>query len=333
MLFIPYRTRLTTTCLCYFPKPQEQRWKTEYRRLKQEVLMLRQQQVLLNVSSGRSIYDSPPASGMMLWSRRKCHFSLTTIARGFYSHCLDGLRGQEQQNQQSALGLMALTPPDSQSTSPTVTTSTAVPYDHDGMEFLRAYFFLEHQLRSRSADSILENDVIRQSVLAVLEHVDRSLQLNRSDFPRCLESLSLCIRLLDRHSKWIPVIRENFLRTSTIWLESISRGNALKPFALLQILAESEMAPLLSETLLKLLAESQLRLKEWDVTAFIPQPLLDILSATSYYMLLIEKALPRLSPGDRKRLVKLSSGIDPQIQLHFPLFASALIRLQGLLSA
>lgn len=236
-----------------------------------------------------------------------------------------------------------LTPPNSQSTSSDISELNENKDDQgaDQMDFLRAYFFLEHQLRNPSStDNMLENDAVRKSICSILDQVNFSLNRNSVDFPRCLEGLRLCVRLLERHSKWIPVVPDIFYRPCTSWLQSIllncnnsDDSYTLKVFTLLQILVGSSiLAPLISESLLKLMAESQIHLMDWDVTKFLPQILVNILSGTSYLVLLMEKALPRLSSTDRKRLLGLFPHIEPRIQQNFPLLASSLIRLQTRLS-
>lgn len=246
-----------------------------------------------------------------------------------------------------------LTPPDSQLLSTyqrncMVMSISSIPNGDDedamGIKFLRAYFFLEHQLRRRSSVAsagtfVLENDVVRQSVGAILGYVERSLRRNPTDFHHCLESLRLCVKLLDHHStsdvqkQWFTAVRDAFVRTSTKCLQSFEHGGMQKPFALLQILAGSTtLAPQLAESLLKLLSESLLILMDWDLSQLLPESILDVLSRVSYYVLLIEKALPRLSPGNRKRLIHLYPDVHPTIRVHFPLLASSLIRLQAQLA-
>lgn len=206
------------------------------------------------------------------------------------------------------------------------------------MEFLRAYFYLEHQLRlSRSPSNnmrctnILENDVVRQSVLSVLQHIEREASKDKSDFPKCLDSLHVCVQLLDRHDKWSPAIQEKFTELSSCWLERVAQGDSvLKHYSLLQTLVDSNgMAVQLAAILVKSIAESQQRIKEWewDGTELIPLPVLAHFSNASYYILLLEKTFSRLAPSDKTRFVTVLSHVEQRVHLNFPLFAASLMRL------
>lgn len=237
-----------------------------------------------------------------------------------------------------------LTPPDSQSDSQQLCTTLSPPStsfsngaddDGDRMEFLRAYFYLEHQLRLSRPPStnneILEKDVVRQSIMSILQHVDRYVSKDRSDFPKCLDSLRVCVRLLDRHNKWSPPIRHKFIELYSSWLQHVTEGDSvLKHYALLEILADSDgMAVQLAGTLVKSIAESQQRINEWewDGMELIPRPVMSHFSIASYYFLLLEKTIPRMAPADKSRFVTVLSHVEKRVHLNFPLFAASMMRL------
>ena len=250
------------------------------------------------------------------------------------------------------------TPPDSQSDSQPDTTVALLPAtlettnspedveDVDRMEFLRAYFFLEHQLRlsrppppqstpasssSINGNEIMEKDVIRQSVLSVLQHIELSAPKEQCDFSKCLDSLRVCVRLLDSHDKWNQSVRDKFIELSSSWLQRVSHGDSvLRHYALLEILADSDgMAVQLAGNLVKSIAESQQRMNEWewDGTELIPRPVLAHFSSASYYFLLLEKTIPRMAPSDKSRFVTSLSHVEQRVHLNFPLFAASMMRL------
>ena len=240
-----------------------------------------------------------------------------------------------------------LTPPNSQSDSQQPCTTLSLPLttysspgddeaeDNERMEFLRAYFYLEHHLRlsrpSSYNNELVEKDVVHQSVMSVLQHVDRNTPKERSDFPKCLDSFRVCVGLLDRHSKWSPPIREKFVELSLSWLQRLAEGDCvLKYYALLEILAESDgMAAQLAGTLVKSIAESQQRINEWewDGMELIPRPVMSHFSVASYYFLLLEKTIPRMASADKSRFVTVLSHVEKRVHLNFPLFAASMMRL------
>lgn len=258
-----------------------------------------------------------------------------------------------------------LTPPDSQSDSQPETTVALLPAilettssssssspgdveDVDRMEFLRAYFYLEHQLRSSrptpatisssssssniNGNEILEKDVIRQSVLSVLQHVELCAPKEQCDFSKCLDSLRVCVRLLDAHDKWSQPVRAKFIELSSSWLQRVNHGDSvLRHYALLEILADSDgMAVQLAGSLVKSIAESQQRMNEWEwdgTELLIPRPVLAHFSSASYYFLLLEKTIPRMAPSDKSRFVTSLSHVEQRVHLNFPLFAASMMRL------
>ena len=257
-----------------------------------------------------------------------------------------------------------LTPPDSQSDSqpdttvallrqPTLslTSTTCIPEnveDVDRMEFLRAYFYLEHELRlsrpsstssqGRSSrniingnNEILEKDVIRQSVLSVLQHVEINAPKEQCDFSKLADSLRVCVRLLDSHDKWSQPVREKFIELSSSWLQRLVQGDSvLRHYALLEILADSDgMAVHLAGNLVKSIAESQQRMNEWewDGMELIPRPVLAHFCSASYYFLLLEKTIPRMASSDKSRFVAILSHVEQRVHLNFPLFAASMMRL------
>ncbi|XP_046446566.1 uncharacterized protein LOC124195924 isoform X2 [Daphnia pulex] len=311
--------------LISFHQDKDQRWKAEYHRLKQEVLQLRQQQLLFAINSRLNSQSS------------------------------DDVSRRDNRHSRSLL-----TPPDSQSDSQPETTVALLPAtletssssssspgdveDVDRMEFLRAYFYLEHQLRSSrptpaaissssniNGNEILEKDVIRQSVLSVLQHVELCAPKEQCDFSKCLDSLRVCVRLLDAHDKWSQPVRAKFIELSSSWLQRVNHGDSvLRHYALLEILADSDgMAVQLAGSLVKSIAESQQRMNEWewDGTELIPRPVLAHFSSASYYFLLLEKTIPRMAPSDKSRFVTSLSHVEQRVHLNFPLFAASMMRL------
>lgn len=247
---------------------------------------------------------------------------------------------------------MLLTPPDSQQSLssqpngrtscttlallPATSNKTDQATDVNRMEFLQAFFYLEHHLRlSRSpgmvGNNLLENDVVRQSVLSVLQHVERNASKENSDFTKCLDSLRICVQLLDRHDKWSRAIRDKLTELSSSWLLRVTQGdNVLKHYALLQILADSNgMAVLLADILVKAIIESQERISqwEWDGMELVPRTVLVHFFSASYYILLLEKTIPRMAPSDKTRFVSVLSHIEQRVHLNFPLFAASMMRL------
>lgn len=247
---------------------------------------------------------------------------------------------------------MLLTPPDSQQSLssqpnssthctalallPSTSKKTDQVADVNRMEFLQAFFYLEHHLRlSRSpttvGNNILENDVVRQSVLSVLQHVERNATKENSDFSKCLDMLRICVQLLDRHNKWSPAIRDKFTELSSSWLQRVTQGdNVLKHYALLETLADSDgMAVLLAGILVKAIVESRQRISEWEWGGMelIPRTVLAHFFSASYYILLLEKTIPRMAPSDKTRFVSALSHIEQPVHLNFPLFAASMMRL------
>ena len=244
-----------------------------------------------------------------------------------------------------------LTPPNSQLSSHNspMSTSGGRSENADQTEFLRAFFYLEHQMRihqpaTDTGDRMLENEVIRQSILVVVHHVDRSLLMESTIyFPQCLESLRLCVRLLDRHSRWSQTLRETFAQMAEKWLQLVldvnePRQQVMKPFALLQVLADSKgLAPRLVESLLKKVAHCQLKLGEWQGARneLVPDQLIVSFADASYLFVLLETAIARLAPIERNRFLCVPSqlpDVHPHVSLHFPLFALSLMRLQSKLA-
>ncbi|KAK4018179.1 hypothetical protein OUZ56_000248 [Daphnia magna] len=301
--------------LVFFQQDKEQRWKAEYHRLKQEVLQLRQQQLLFSINTRLS------------------------------SHSSEDFRIRPNPHDSQPV----LTPPDSQSDSQPNTTlalPTLAPNipendkaDADHMTFLRAYFYLDHQLRLNRQpppliglnNEILEKDVVRQSVLSVLQHVDSNTPKEQSDFSRCLDSFRVCVRLLDSHGKWSQSMLNKFIELSSCWLKRVMQGdNVLRYNALLDILADSNgMAVLLAETVVKAIAESHERMNEWewDGVELIPRPVLTHFFASSYYFLLLEKTIPRMGSSDRSRFQTVLSHVGQRVHINFPLFAASMMRL------
>lgn len=247
-----------------------------------------------------------------------------------------------------------LTPPNSQSSSlnnssAMSTASVESRENDDQTEFLRAFFYLEHQMRIQphTGDRMLENEVIRQSILVVVRHVDRSLmELNSNTtiyFPQCLESLRLCVQLLDTHSRWCQTLRETFAQLAEKWLQLVldvnePRQQVMKPFALLQVIADSKgLAPRLVESLLKKVAHCQQKLNEWQGSRneLVPDQLIVSFADASYLFVLLETAIARLGPVERNRFLSIPSqlpDVHPHVSLHFPLFALSLMRLQSKLA-
>ena len=192
---------------------------------------------------------------------------------------------------------------------------------------------------------MLENEVIRQSVLAVVRHVDRSLETNSYStiyFPQCLESLNLCIRLLDQHSRWSQTLRDTFAQLADKWLQfllaAVDNIDVMKSLALLQIVADSNgMAPRLVEWLLKKVTQCQEKLNEWQGARneLVPDQLLASFADASYLFVLLETAVARLAPAERNRFLLVPSqlpAVEPRVSLHFPLFALSLMRLESQLA-
>ena len=72
----------------------------------------------------------------------------------------------------------------------------------DQTEFLLPFFFLEHQTRihppaADSGDRMLVNEVIRQSILVVARHVDRSLLMESTISLTPLNALKDCVFVSD----------------------------------------------------------------------------------------------------------------------------------------
>jgi len=209
-------------------------------------------------------------------------------------------------------------------------TATASARSDDPVAFLRAYFYLEHRLRCRQTDPLNE-DVLRQSVFSVLRQAERSAAADRSDFPRCLESLRMCVSLLDSHCDRISGLADRFSATCSNWLQSISAGrNGAKYFALLQILAGCNFAPLLVDLVVKKIVTTQQSLKEWHFDGtVVPRPIFKDFMNSSHFFLLLEKMIPRLNLSDpslAQRHVAALSDVHPNVQLHFPLFAASMMR-------
>ena len=220
-------------------------------------------------------------------------------------------------NQQVAL---TLTPPNTQKEATKLTNGT-----DDSMAFLRAYFHMEHQLRCWPTDPLSEN-VVRRSVLSVLQRIDRSVE-SCSDLAQCFESLRMCVRLLDSQVNWPRSVSDRFTEAVCRWLQSVNRGrNAEKYFTLLQIVTESNLAPVLADLIVKRISNSQQILKEWHFDGgLIPRPILHDFMNSSHFFLLFEKTIPRLSMPARRKHLATFSDINSNVQLHFPLFAASMM--------
>ena len=216
---------------------------------------------------------------------------------------------------------LVMTPPSTQKEATNVTNGT-----DDSMAFLRAYFYMEHQLRCRPTDPLSEN-TIHQSVLSVLQRIDRNADSD-CDLTQCFESLRMCIRLLDTQTNWPKKISERFTEAVCKWLQSVNHGrNVGKYFALLQIVTESNLAPVLADLIVKRIINSQQMLKEWRFDGgLIPRPILYSFMNSSHFFVLFEKTIPRLSVSARKKHSATFSDINSNVQLHFPLFAASMMR-------
>ena len=194
------------------------------------------------------------------------------------------------------------------------------------MAFLRAVFYIEHELRCRPTDSLNES-VIRQSVLSVIQHIDRCIE-SHSDLTQCFESLRMCVHLLDSQANWPRSVSKRLTEAVYKWLQLVNRGhNAGKYFTLLQIVTESNLAPDLAEMIVKRITDLQQMFKEWRFDGgLIPRPILYDFMNSSYFFLLFEKTIPRLSVLARKRHFATFSDTNSNVKLHFPLFAASMMR-------
>ena len=221
------------------------------------------------------------------------------------------------------LGSLNLTPPDSQSRD----VSLDLQDQNEQVLFLRAYFYLEHQLRAQP--EFLEDDVIQQSISTVLRHVDGSIRRNRIDSVKCMESFHNCVRLLDTHHKWnVSILSHRFTEMAARWLHSIRSSDQSGAYcSLLQILADSDFAARLGPLVVEQIARMQTSISSWQSPdALIPRKIADDFMASSYYFTLLETLIPRLSGAEKQSHVTLLPPIDDGVQVHFPLFAASLMK-------
>lgn len=214
----------------------------------------------------------------------------------------------------------------------------------DHSEFLRAFFYLEHRLRADRQsingvhnNEISENDVVSRSVFTVLRHVKQGMDLNEPTFKTCRDSLHVCLQFLEHQSTWTQAIRDELAEISCHWLNYLQDNDHMmtKVFSLLIILAESQsMAIALADFLANRMMESQKVLStwKWDGQNLLPQNILCQFCSTSFYLLLLEKTIPRLTPNVKSRLISTLSQVEPGVHTHFPLFSFSILRIVNLLS-
>lgn len=248
--------------------------------------------------------------------------------------------------------LDVLTPPNSQTDSQVEETCSALALhqpassshfrvDNDlTLDFLRAFFYLEHQLKMSPAlagqHRIETNDVLAKSVLAVLRFIDTDLRrAGRADFSQCLDGLHVCVQLLDRQTCWNPAVSERLALLLPAWLDSMAGDGLIRSFSLLHILAGSSgMAGRLADELLKRISDSLRTFNswEWDGAVTMPQSLLSHFAQTAYHLLLLERTIDRLAVSDKKRFVSSLPPLEARVYLHFPLLAASVMRLTHLLA-